>query len=288
MPYILLSVVIAVNLSRTFCMRKISFACANLKHTLWANVWINLFAAIFSLAVALCQGALVFTDKVTLLTALLCAACLFICNLASMFAYRLGTVALTDVSTNASLLISCAAGWIFFRDNFMLVSLFAVFVLVVGMTLMTLDRKYTGGLSAALLLACALTFAGNGVLMIGQRLFTYYPSAGNIGSFNFFMFGFTVLFSLAMLPFGGKAEPFPFRKTVLPIVGESGGLTAVACLMTYLSGQLPAAILYPISCGLTIALNYILSRTAYREKGGVRGLIGIVLVIASLVALNLF
>lgn len=288
MPYVLLSAVIAINLSRTFFMRKVSFACANLKHTLWANVWINLFSAVLSLAVALCQGALVFTDKVTLLTALLCAACLFICNLASMFAYRLGTVALTDVSSNASLLISCAAGWIFFHDKFVWVSLLAVFVLIGGMTLMTLDRKHAGGLSAALLTACALTFLGNGMLMVGQRLFSYLPSGGNIGSFNFFMFSFTTLLSLSLLPFGGKTESFPLRKTILPIAGESGGLTAVACLMTYLSGLLPASILYPVSCGLSLAFNYILSRTVYREKGGMRGLAGIVLVIASLVVLNIF
>jgi drug/metabolite transporter (DMT)-like permease len=158
-------------------------------------------------------------------------------------------------------------------------------------------------ISIKTLIMLALLFIAEGGMMIVQTIFGTLVKDGNTALFSFVMFAINSLVLyicyLAQALFIRKpakqAEQKVERKVkllpkVLLICGAFLGvaLTVINILATELTSMVPAALLFSISNAIAIIVTMLVGYIVYKEKIGVKNIIGIALCAASLTVVGIF
>ena len=144
-----------------------------------------------------------------------------------------------------------------------------------------------------------LLFIAEGGMMIVQTIFGTLVADGNTALFSFVMFALNSLVLyicyLTQALFIRKPAQQTERKVkplpkVLLVCGTFLGvaLTVINILATELTAMVPAALLFSISNAIAIIVTMLVGYIVYKEKIGVKNIIGIVLCAASLTVVGIF
>ena len=147
-----------------------------------------------------------------------------------------------------------------------------------------------------------LLFIAEGGMMIVQTIFGTLVVDGNTALFSFVMFAINslVLYVCYLVQalfirkptqqtqqMERKVKPLP---KVLLICGTflGGAITVINILATELTAMVPAALLFSISNAIAIIVTMLVGYIVYKEKIGVKNIIGIILCAISLTVVGIF
>ena len=155
-----------------------------------------------------------------------------------------------------------------------------------------------------------LMFVAEGGMMIVQTIFGTLVKDGNTALFSFVMFAVNALIlyvcylvqalfirkpakqikQMEQAEKAKKAKKIKPLSKILLICGALLGLalTVINILATELTSMVPAALLFSISNAIAIIVTMFVGRIVYKEKIGVKNIIGIVLCAASLTVVGIF
>ena len=125
--------------------------------------------------------------------------------------------------------------------------------------------------------------------MLTQKLFAISLPNGSIAAFHFWGFLFSALFSLVLYLAAGKKEASQGKITPkLTIYGIvlSAAMLTISMLSTFVSGFVPAVVLFSMVNGGGLLLCAVVSVFVYREKLTIKMLVGLLLGAAALTMIN--
>ena len=168
------------------------------------------------------------------------------------------------------------------------------------------DKKE--GNFASNLVAAILTVGGASVgvasSMVLKKYYTFYITDAGLGSAEYFTLmqfvGAIGFFAVLIVPLyflekrrlvptaecPSPRVTFPFGR-VWPFVLIAAASLYVNELFTVYASGLPSGIFYPLSKGLAILFTFVLDTVAFRDKVTVKKIIGLVIVLAAVVLVNL-
>lgn len=254
------------------------------------------FSALTGLIVALVEGATFSFDLVTVLTSFLFGIMLAVCQIATFYSMQVTSVAVSNMSATASVIIPCFVGMLFFNEGVTVGKILGIAIfLIAAYLIIAKDRKNKQhSFSAKTLFACLLVFLTNGLGSIAMQLFAEY----SVGvSDSVFMFYSYVLNTLTLLVFvlclqakNKQAETegkvvFPSKLFILGLL-----ISAITFFLqqinVVLANEIPSTILFPILKSGKLILGATVGWMFFKEKLSVKNIIGIALAIVALVVLN--
>ena len=213
-----------------------------------------------------------------------------------LFAIHHGAYMLVDVFLTVGLLVPIALCSVFFDEKIELNHIAGFTVLVFAVWIMcsyssTVKSKMTLK-SILILLLCGLS---QGVLSFTQKWFVYSSENASIPAFNFYtyLFASIILFSSFMIfkkennP-KENSEKFKIKPISVYITVMAIMLFLSSFLMTLAATKLDAALLYPLSTGLSLILSSVMCSVFFKEKLNSKCIIGIILSFCSIILINLF
>ena len=207
----------------------------------------------------------------------------------AVLAMKYGSLARTNLILSCSLLMPTFYGILFLGEKPSATLLIGVAILV-GSLVMTNYEKSQERTTWKWWLFVLLSFAGNGMCSIVQRLET--ERFGNEGQ-NMFMIVALMMVSIALIAI---ALSFREERVCLGETVQKGWLLALLCgigngltnyLVLYLNSRLPASVMFPVISAVDIVLVFLYSTLVCKEKFNYRQRLGFLLGVISIVLLNL-
>lgn len=202
-------------------------------------------------------------------------------------AIAVGSLSLTSLITNFSLIIPTFYGLLFLGERGSVFFFFGVAALLVALVLVNKSSDSTP-ITGKWLFYVAIAFAGNGMCSLSQTLQQNAFQGAGKNEFMILALLFVVLGSTIMMLLQERKNIRVYIKhgTVKGLAcGIANGI--VNMLVMVLLGTMPASVVFPLITGGSIVFTYVISRTAFREKLSKRQTIGFVLGVASIILLNL-
>lgn len=202
-------------------------------------------------------------------------------------AISVGSLSLTSLITNFSLIIPTFYGLLFLGERGSVFFFFGVAALLVALVLVNKSSDSTP-ITGKWLFYVAIAFAGNGMCSLSQTL---QQNAFQGAYKNEFM-----IFALLLVVIGSAIMMFTQERKNIKVYVKFGTVKGLACgvangvvnlLVMVLLGSMPASVVFPLITGGSIVFTYVISRTAFREKLSKRQTIGFVFGVASIILLNL-
>lgn len=202
-------------------------------------------------------------------------------------AIAVGSLSLTSLITNFSLIIPTFYGLLFLGERggaFFFIGVTALFVALVLVNKSSESMPITG----KWLFYVAIAFAGNGMCSLSQTL---QQNAFNGAGKNELM-----IMALVLVVLGSAVMMLLQERKNLKVYIKLGTVKGLACgvangivnmLVMVLLGSMPASVVFPLITGGSIVFTYVISRTVFHEKLSKRQTIGFLLGIVSIVLLNL-
>ena len=149
---------------------------------------------------------------------------------------------------------------------------------------------------------CAISIT---LASVFKKYYTYYITAKGLGSIEYFTFiNFVTVLAVFLMLFAVYYMSERKRAVVISTAGERPkvefpykrvwGYIFVAAVALYVNElftsyatQLPSAIYYPLSKGLTVGCTFLLDVTVFKEKITVKKLVGFAVVIVAVILINL-
>lgn len=210
--------------------------------------------------------------------------------LASIFmlkAIAAGSLSLTALVTNCSLIIPTLYGLIFLQEKGSLFLYLGIVLLIAALVLVN-KTSVSSPITGKWLFYVSVAFLGNGMCTISQKAQQLAFDGQGKNELMIIALGIVVLvnFVLAMIYELGKLKKF--AKAAL-ITGFPGGLSngVVNLFVMIMLGRMPTSTVFPLISGGGIVLTYLVSRFFYKEKLSRGQTVGFILGILSVVLLNL-
>ena len=208
----------------------------------------------------------------------------FFSTLFGFLALASGSLALTSTIVSYSVLIPCAFGIIFLREDISLLNGLGLALLLVSIFL--LKRPSDGKkFSKEWLTYVAITFGCNGISSIVQKLHqTAYPGKFQGEFMIFSMLVSFLLFVIVWLASGKDAgDGVCHAKFALP-AGVLMGFNSFLTLS--LASKFNASVLFPTVSVFQTVFNLLFSKIFFREKLNVRQIIGILVGVSSVILIK--
>ena len=228
-------------------------------------------------------------SKTTLYYALLFALSYGSATVGSIYAIKYGSLSLTSLLTSFSLLIPTFYGILVLDDEtgpFLYIGLFLLLVSLVLVNLEDKSQKSNQKITLKWILFVIMSFAGNGICTITQKMQQINQSYKYKNEFMIvalLMVGFgTLILSLIL----EKKPAQSLRQGIIP-GGIRGIANGIVNLLVISLAHMPASVMFPVISGGGIALTSILAMTLYREKLSTNQILGLIFGITSVVLLNI-
>lgn len=251
----------------------------------------NALSALLGLLALMLSGEKLRFDRMTLLLSLLFAFALFLAQVSSVLAIRLGTISLNSMAGTAGMLVPVLTGALFFDEKVSPLQLLALAVFFLSMWfLISSTKKSSASFDVRSVFFLALGLLANGTTMLAQQLFSRTVTDGSISLFSVLSFSLIAVFT-------GVSSLFMKREKNLPSSGRSLAVSAVILaaalflinqISTYLAATVSPIILFAFISGGGTVISAIVASLVYREKMNLRIALSIVFGIASLIAMKLF
>lgn len=257
------------------------------KKTLKTVEQINLFYVFVYSACILIFGALLFTETISLYTAILGFAFGVITTLSNTYkllSLSSGPMNITLLITTSSMIIPTLSG-IFFGERFSPIKLIVVFVLI-GFIYLSTSKKSDLKATKKWLIYCALAFVFQGLIGVTQKI--HQSSAHKTEAAGFLFVSFLFALVLSILRNKGLKKEIKIGKKTALIAMVCGVCTfSMNYINLKLSGMLPSQLVFPLINGSVIILSSLASIIIFKEKLSKRQAVGLVGGIASLIAICL-
>lgn len=217
------------------------------------------------------------------------AASYAVATVFAVLAMKHGSLAKTNLILSCSLLLPTFYGILFLGEKPSITLLIGVVILVASLV-MTNYEKSKERATWKWWLFVLLSFAGNGMCSIVQRLET--ERFGNEGQ-NMFMIVALIMVSIALIVI---SLSFREEREQLKETAKKGWLLALLCgvangltnyLVLYLNTRLPASVMFPVISAVDITLIFLYSTLVCKERFNRRQQLGFLLGVISIVLLNL-
>lgn len=198
-----------------------------------------------------------------------------------------GSLSLTSLVTNCSLILPTFYGLIFLSEESS-VFLYAGIILLIAALVMVNKTGETTPVTGKWLLFVSVAFIGNGMCSISQK--AQQDAFAGAGKNELMIIALAIVvvvnFVFVLLTERKNLVSYVKKGWLNGLLG--GAFNGVVNLFVmFLVGRLPASVVFPLISGGGIVLTYIISRVFYKEKLSRQQTIGFMLGIASIVLLNL-
>jgi drug/metabolite transporter (DMT)-like permease len=268
-----------------------------------ASLRVNILqTGIFSLAVAVCfwiwAAAAKFTFSApTILCGALFGAGLIATIACYYYAMHSGPLSYTSFFYSASMIIPAVAGPLFWKDEFRWTAGLGIALFLAAFYFISVPGSPARGKGGRKwLLLCAATWFLNGslsVLVKAQQMATGGREASSLTTLAFsFAFVFAVAAYFILAAASGEAsktaaEISGMKRYALPLLALAVGNGGGNFTLTYLSGRVSSAYLFPVVNGGMMVAVTLYSVLVLKEKINKYGAAGIGLGVAALIVLNL-
>lgn len=258
------------------------------------SLYVAVFSALTGLIVVLVEGATFSFDLVTVLTSLLFGIMLSVCQIATFYSMQVTSVAVSNMSATASVIIPCFVGMLFFNEGVTVGKILGIALfLIAAYFIVAKDRKdEQRSLSAKALFACLLVFLSSGLGSIAMQLFAEYSVGVSESVFMFYSYLLKTLillvFVLCLQAKKKQTEGKAVFSNKLFIFGVL--ISAINFFMqqinVVLANEIPSTILFPVLKSGSLILGSATGWIFFKEKMSVKNGIGLALAIVALVVLN--
>jgi len=225
----------------------------------------------------------------TCLISIVSATAIALSFFSSLVVLRDGTVVLAQIFSTAGLIVPCLAGRFLFDEKISYVQFGGLIVLMFASSLMvTHNRDVKGRAGYKLYLALVLLLISNGTIMLSQKMFGLYVVDGNIYVFSFLTFSIASLLMTPLFILFGKntaVNTLPEKLWFYAII-LAASVLSINVLITTLSKEIPAIILFPLFNGMGLILTSLMSSIVFKEKLTVISVLGLLAGVAGLVMVN--
>lgn len=300
MGYLFLSLALGGNILKAYCGKKTSgfmktvsdaFSFSSIRLGLSA-----LFGIFFMIPDLLKNGLGLLAFEMELLPTFLLSA---VANVGMVITWlivvRSGVLVLLDVSALCGLLLPLTLSQIFYAEKIEtnhiigLVLLFAAALLI---------ASYNNSIKTKLSLKSILLLLGfaisNGFIDFSQKIFRKQTQIVPSSVFNFYtlLIAFIILFIISIILNANRKDTENSKlqinpKALLHISLMAVGLCVVTLFKTLAAGELNAALVFPFFQGTVIISNAILGAICFKEKLSFKSILGLILITAGLLIMNL-
>ena len=300
MGYLFLSLALGGNILKAYCGKKTSgfmktvsdaFSFCSIRLGLSA-----LFGIFFMIPDLLKNGLGLLAFEMELLPTFLLSA---VANVGMVITWlivvRSGVLVLLDVSALCGLLLPLTLSQIFYAEKIEtnhiigLVLLFAAALLI---------ASYNNSIKTKLSLKSILLLLGfaisNGFIDFSQKIFRKQTQIVPSSVFNFYtlLIAFIILFIISIILNANRKDTENSKlqinpKALLHISLMAVGLCVVTLFKTLAAGELNAALVFPFFQGTVIISNAILGAICFKEKLSFKSILGLILITAGLLIMNL-
>ena len=259
----------------------------------------SLYGALLSvgigLVLVLVNKATFSFDFVTLSTALLFGVMMSVCQIATLYALQVTSVAISNMSATVSIIIPCFVGMFFFNEAITAGKIIGIFVFFIAAYLIiTQNGEEKRSFTMKSLIACLLIFLTSGFGSISMQLFSNYSKGISDSLFMLYSYIFNamILFAFILLLKKKQNVNEDVKTTVLSkkLLGlglvKSMTLFFIQQTNVVLANQIPAAVLFPVLQSGALIMGAIVGWLIFKEKLSVKNIIGVALAIGALVLLN--
>lgn len=202
-------------------------------------------------------------------------------------AISVGSLSLTSLITNFSLLIPTFYGLLFLGERGSVFFFVGVIALLVALVLVNKSSE-SMPITGKWLFYVAIAFVGNGMCSLSQTL---QQNAFHGAGKNELM-----IMALVIVVLGSAVMMLLQERKEIKVYIKRGTVKGLACgvangivnmLVMVMLGAMPASVVFPLITGGSIVFTYVISRTVFHEKLSKRQTIGFVLGVASIILLNI-
>lgn len=206
-----------------------------------------------------------------------------------LLAIKEGSLALTSLIIQYSLIIPTVFGFVLWGEKIRLLATIGLVLLVISLALINLEKRGDEkNVTPKWLIYVVLAFLGNGFCSTSQKAQQIYCDGQYKNEFMILALSISFIFMMASALFTERENLLYNLKRGLPtysVCGIANGL--VNYLVLVLSTEMAASVMFPVISAGGIVTTYLVSLLIYKEKMSRRQTIGLVVGAASIIVLNL-
>ena len=202
-------------------------------------------------------------------------------------AIAVGSLSITALVTNCSLIMPTLYGLIFLQEKGSLFLYSGIALLIAALVLVN-KPSVTSPVTGKWLLYVTIAFLGNGMCTISQKAQQVAFAGAGKNELMILALGIVVGVNLVLAVLYERKQFKTFAKTAM-LTGFPGGLSngVVNLFVMIMLGRMPTSTVFPLISGGGIVLTHVVSRVFYKEKLSGGQTAGFILGILSVVLLNL-
>ncbi len=216
----------------------------------------------------------------------------FLAVVGASVGYESGSMALTAMITNMSLIIPLVYSCVFAREKMTALQIIGIALIFLTMILaINREKGKSKGASPKWFLAVMLAFFSNGITAITQKHYILVHTDYSLMLFmgTAYLVAAVLFFAnAAILQKSSKEKIFQNGKAVIPMAAASGiGSFGGNALLGILSTQIVGAVLYPCINGGLCVVSALISFALFKEKPSARKFAAIAIGVVAIVILNI-
>lgn len=294
MGYLFLLIAAFLNLTKSYCSKRISGRVDTLAETVDMTLVRNFLCAVIgALLILLTQKGDFSLPAAGWGICLVAGVAIGVNYIVWVLALKSGVYLFASAANSAGFIVAVLCGLLFFEEQLTLLKGLAIVLILVAMLFMGRYQKDTGGKTKPVhLLLLFLVFLSGGISSVTQKWFTRTLPEVSAHSYTFYSLAISVALLLIFTFFLPKRPPAQARvksvKGLLPWIAVMAGcFYGVTYFQTGASAMLDAVVMYPVYNGALLAAGSIMAWVCFSEKPNRNSIIGVLLVFAAVVLAGL-
>ena len=295
MAFVFLFLAAFLNLTKSYCSKRISGRVDGFSETVDMTMMRNLLCAVIGALILLCMGIDRFSmSPIGWLICTVSGVAVGLNYIVWVLALKSGVYLLASASNSASFIVAALCGIIFFEEKLTVTKGAAILLILLAMLFMGRYQKDADGkkMKPMHLVYLFFVFLSAGISSVTQKWFTRTLPEVTPHTFTFYSLLISCVILLVVTFF------IPQKKTVRERSKSIGGLFVWIALMavcfygvtyfqTMAAADLDAIVMYPAYNGTLLAAGSLMAWLCFGEKPNRNSIIGVILVFAAVVLAGL-
>ena len=250
-------------------------------------------SALFGLVSVALSGGFKGFGSAVVLYGVLSGLAMLLSTVCSLTAMKSGTISLVSLFGTAGLIVPCLANHFFFHKRMSIMQWVGIAVFIAAAYLLIATSKNVFGkfsFKTFLLLIGAL--AAEGFTMVFQQLFAESSKTPNVTLFSFVSFLSIAVLMLPVLPVIAATEKEKLKpmdkRLIIPGLVAALAILFISILVTYATSIASPVVIFTFSAGGIMIISALVGIVFFKEKISIKGWIGILLGITSMIFLKVF
>ena len=250
-------------------------------------------SALFGLVSVILSGGFKGFGFTVVLYGVLSGLAMLLSTVCSLTAMKSGAISLVSLFATAGLIVPCLANHFFFHKRMSIMQWVGIAIFIVAAYLLIATSKNIFGkfsFKTFLLLIGAL--AAEGFTMVTQQLFAESSKSPNVTLFSFISFLSIAVLMVPVLPIVAATEKERLKpmdkRLIIPGLVAALSILSISMLVTYATSIASPVVIFTFSAGGNMIMSALVGIVFFKEKISIKGWIGIVLGITSMIFLKVF